>query len=252
MPAAYVDEKLLPPLAIRPRLRWAVVEPILQQLAPRRTVEVGVGAGAMGARIAARSSESYVAYETDEQSYRQAAHRVAPYGGVVHHLPLESAPPEPCDLLCAFEVLEHIDDDAGALGAWARYVEPGGHLLVSVPCNPARFGPMDVHAGHFRRYTEQGLRDLVEGAGFTDVRITPYGAPLGYALEAVRNRVDARKLARKGDASVAELTGASGRTFQFDRASWKSTAVGLATAPFAAMQRVWPGGIGFVAVADKR
>ena len=41
----------------------------------------------------------------------------------------------------------------GALSEVARVLRPGGVLAVSVPANPARFGPSDRWAGHMRRYS---------------------------------------------------------------------------------------------------
>ncbi|MDP9118525.1 MAG: class I SAM-dependent methyltransferase [Actinomycetota bacterium] len=240
-----------PPLAIRAQLRWAVVKPIVTQLAPARTIEVGVGQGAMGARIASMSTQSYVGVEIDAHSYEQAARRIEPFGGVVHNEWLSVVDPDPADLLCAFEVLEHIDDDAAALSEWLRYVRPGGHLLLSVPAHPHRFGPMDHHAGHFRRYAPDELRRLAESAGLVEVDTQLYGSPLGYGLEAVRNRIDARKLASVEGTSPEELTAASGRTFQFSEHSWKSAVATAGTFPFTYLQRVFPGGVGLVMCATK-
>jgi len=241
----------VPPLAIRAQLRWDVVRPLITAIAPQRTIEVGVGQGAMGARIAAMSAQSYVAYEIDETSYRQAKARIEPVGGEVHQTTLAEGAPAPADLLCAFEVLEHIEDDAAALAEWSTFVSPGGHILISVPANPARFGPMDRHAGHFRRYSPSGLQALAERVGLVDAQPKLYGSPLGYGLEAVRNRIDAKKL-READALSAEtLTAASGRTFQFDHHSWKSALATAGTFPFKYLQRVVPGGIGLVLSARK-
>ena len=175
-------------------------------------------------------------------------------GGVVYDRPLADVGPSPADLLCAFEVMEHIQDDRGALREWTEYVVPGGHILLSVPANERRFGPMDSHAGHYRRYSPDGIRDVAESVGLVDVTTVLYGAPLGYALEAVRNRIDARKLAElKGgsDLTPETLTAASGRTFQFDQRSWKSALATTGTLPFKYLQRIWPGGVGMVMLAAK-
>jgi SAM-dependent methyltransferase len=250
MPAE-LREREFPPLAVRAQLRWHLVKPIVTALAPRTTIEVGVGQGAMGARIASLTSGSYVAFELDEDSYQKASQRIERAGGVVHATSLEAFDPAPSDLLCAFEVLEHIEEDGRALGEWVGYLVPGGHVLLSVPANPRRFGPMDQHAGHYRRYTAAQLIDLATAAGLVDISAKMYGSPLGYLLEAVRNRIDAKKVANVRDLSTASLTAASGRTFQFDQRSWKSVLATAATLPFRYLQTICPGGVGLVLTARK-
>lgn len=235
-----------PPLAIRAQLRWAVVGPVVASLRPATTIEIGAGQGAMGARIASMTSGSYVGFEIDPVSCDRAQRRIAPFGGVVTNEWLADVGPEPADLVCAFEVLEHISDDRAALAEWVEYVAPGGHLLLSVPANPERFGPMDKHAGHYRRYRPDELGQLLEATGLTQVQTRMYGAPLGYALEAVRNRIDAKKLEHIDGASPEELTAASGRTFQFEEHSWKSALATVGTRPFTYLQRIFPGGTGLV------
>ena len=56
-------------------------------------------------------------------------------GYVVHLAPLEDLPfaPGTFDLVCATDVLEHIEDDAAALRELHRVARPGGSLLVTVP-----------------------------------------------------------------------------------------------------------------------
>lgn len=60
-------------------------------------------------------------------------------------------------MVCAFEVLEHIEDDKEALAERVTDVRPGGQLVLSVPAFQERFEPMDRHAGHFRRYSPEEL-----------------------------------------------------------------------------------------------
>jgi SAM-dependent methyltransferase len=244
----------LAPLAIRAQLRWDVVRPIVEDLAPGRTIEIGVGQGAVGVRLCRLSTISYVGFELDNVSFEKAKARIEPLGGHVFKQHVESIAPAPADLLCAFEVLEHIENDHEALTQWASYVVPGGHIVLSVPAHQRRFGPMDIHAGHYRRYSPEGLEGLAESVGLVKPRAVLYGAPLGYALEAVRNRIDRRKLVKleQVDAvSLEALTAASGRTFQFDGPSWKSSLASFGTTPFRYLQRVWPGGVGLVLVAEK-
>lgn len=242
--------KALPPLSIKAWLRWDVVARRLAQLQPRTVLEVGCGQGSMGARVA--DGRTYLGVEPDESSYVVARERVGNFGGTVILGTHQAVPTgSTYDLVCAFEVLEHIEDDHAALADWVTFVRPGGHLLLSVPGFQAMFGPMDTHAGHFRRYEPDDLRQLLEAAGLQDVQLTVYGWPLSYALEIVRNRVDAKKLAATSNLSPADLTAASGRTFQPSK-RMTGEAVRLATLPFRYLQRVRPAaGTGLIVVARK-
>lgn len=237
----------LPPLTIKAQLRWELVRPLVEDLRPVSIIEIGVGEGAMSTRLAMIAPGAFVGCELDGRSWRKAVLRVEPLGARIHHMALEELDPEPADLLCAFEVLEHLEDDAAALRTWRRYVRPGGTLLLSVPADQSRFGPSDRQAGHHRRYDPPVLQSLLESSGFTGVTIQRYGAPLCYALDAVRNAIDGKRLASSPAGETREsLTAASGRTFQFAGPSWKSRTIGAAVTPFARLQRVWPGGTGLV------
>jgi SAM-dependent methyltransferase len=76
------------------------------------------------------------------------------------------------DLVVAFDVLEHLEDDKAACGAVMEALRPGGVFLVAVPCDMRLWSDHDVAVGHVRRYTRSGLVGLLEGAGFVidDVR----------------------------------------------------------------------------------
>jgi SAM-dependent methyltransferase len=240
----------LPPLAIRAWLRYDVVNRSITKLSPKTALEIGCGQGSFGARLAERTN--YLGVEPDPASFEVACARIEPRGGTVL-LGIHQVVPAATtyDLVCAFEVLEHIEDDKGALAEWVPFVRPGGHLVLSVPAFQERFGPMDRHAGHFRRYSPQQLEERLVEAGLTDVEIIVYGWPLGYALEAVRNRIDAKKLATAGDASIEELTAASGRTFQ-PTSRRMGAFVDAATLPFRYLQRIRPeSGTGLVAIARR-
>ncbi|MEP6598567.1 MAG: class I SAM-dependent methyltransferase [Actinomycetota bacterium] len=239
-----------PPLAIRAWLRYDVVSRVIDRLNPHTVLEIGCGQGAFGARLAGRVD--YLGVEPDETSYRVAAGRIEPRGGKVIKGIHEAVPEgSTFDAICAFEVLEHIDDDKGALAAWVPFIRPGGHLIMSVPAFQGRFGPMDTHAGHFRRYSPDELHSRLTEAGLLVDEITVYGWPLGYALEAVRNRIDAKRLAaaKANGISIEALTAASGRTFQPSKRS-AGIAVQAATLPFRYLQRTQAQrGTGLVAVA---
>jgi SAM-dependent methyltransferase len=242
----------LPPLAIRAWLRYDVVSRAIDKVQPKTVLEIGCGQGAFGARLAGHVD--YLGVEPDPTSYAVAASRIEPRGGTVIQGIHEAVPAgSTFDVVCAFEVLEHIEDDQGALAGWVPFIRPGGQLIMSVPAFQERFGAMDTHAGHFRRYSPALLRSRLTEAGLVVDDITVYAWPLGYALEAVRNRIDAKKLAtaRADGVSIEDLTAASGRTFQPSRRV-SGVAVQVATLPFRYLQRANPSrGTGLVAVATR-
>jgi SAM-dependent methyltransferase len=76
------------------------------------------------------------------------------------------------DLLCALDVLEHLDDDGRALAAWAECLQPEGRLLLTVPAFGFLWGRQDVLAEHRRRYGRRQLRERLTAAGFELERLT--------------------------------------------------------------------------------
>ena len=76
------------------------------------------------------------------------------------------------DVVSAFDVVEHCDDDARAVAELARVLGPSGRLLLSVPAYQWAWTDHDEQAGHHRRYTRPQLVRLVEGAGMRVLRST--------------------------------------------------------------------------------
>lgn len=72
---------------------------------------------------------------------------------------------EPVESVVAINVLEHIDDDAGALRSLADLVTPGGSIVLWVPGYQQLYGEFDRKVGHVRRYTPATLADAVRRAG---------------------------------------------------------------------------------------
>jgi len=68
------------------------------------------------------------------------------------------------DLIGAFDVVEHIEDDSAALASIAERLKPGGKLVVTVPAHQWMWSAHDVVNHHKRRYSSRALRKLFEGS----------------------------------------------------------------------------------------
>lgn len=82
------------------------------------------------------------------------------------------------DLVCLFDVLEHVADDQAALAAIAHLLAPGGRLLLTVPAHQWLWSVHDEHLHHRRRYSHAGLRRALADGGFAVERLSFFNALL--------------------------------------------------------------------------
>ena len=104
------------------------------------------------------------AVELDDQARAIAARRL---GRPVMNAPLpelDGVPDRHYDLIGAFDVIEHIQDDRGALESIAKKLKPGGTLLMTVPAHQWMWSSHDVLNHHKRRYSKGSLKRLIDGS----------------------------------------------------------------------------------------
>lgn len=96
------------------------------------------------------------------------------------------------DVIGAFDILEHIEEDEDVLRSVAGTLRPGGGFLATVPQHPALWSRQDVHAFHVRRYTARELRRKAEAAGLEVIRLTSFVSLLlpMLVLSRLRHRID--------------------------------------------------------------
>lgn len=103
--------------------------------------------------------------------------------GSAEQAPLRAAS---CDGALALDVIEHLDDDAGALSETARLVRGGGFVLVTVPALPSLWGKQDVVSHHKRRYTSRSLAAAFRRAGLELAWQSYFNTVLFPAIASVR------------------------------------------------------------------
>ncbi|MCS6860255.1 MAG: class I SAM-dependent methyltransferase, partial [Abditibacteriales bacterium] len=94
------------------------------------------------------------------------------------------------DVITALDVLEHLEDDVGALCELHRVLRPGGYLLATVPAYQWLWSEHDEALHHKRRYGARELRCKVEAAGLQIIK-------LSYAISAVLPIIAAFRFAQR-------------------------------------------------------
>lgn len=235
-------------------LRESCVDDVSRAWTPATFLEMGAGTGYMTRRFLDRGFTG-ACYDLGADSREMIRANVASYGERINVVDnVSQLSPSSFDYLLAFEVLEHIEDDAKALADWVRYLKPGGRVLISVPAHARKYGRSDLLVGHMRRYEKSQLESLLEGAGFEQIRIVNYGFPITEVTRRVSNALV------KGDRSYDQMSPTE-RSIRSAQAKPKAINrvlgifSGKLVAPFRVVQRWFYRhdlGDGYVATAIKR
>lgn len=149
----------------------------------RRILDVGCGTGTMLAHLAQYGVTEGV--DADSNAVRFCHRR-----GVsrVSHLTTDELPfaAREFDLVTAFDVLEHVEDDLGMLREIERVLRPGGMLLLSVPAYRFLWGPHDEINHHKRRYVSRHVRERLREAGLAVERVSYFNTLLFPPIAATR------------------------------------------------------------------
>jgi SAM-dependent methyltransferase len=110
---------------------------------------------------------------------------------------------EEFDVIGAFDVLEHIEEDELVLSQIHEALKPNGHMILTVPQHAWLWSAVDEYACHVRRYEAQELRRKIEKAGFEVVRTTSFVTTLLFPM--MLSRLLQRKGKSKSFDAAAEL-----------------------------------------------
>jgi glycosyltransferase involved in cell wall biosynthesis len=173
----YVDPgaKILDSLAGTKRFnRW--MADTVRPLVGTRVLELGAGIGNMTQHLS-RGRKIYVASDIDQEHIARLRVRFRGRPNLeIRRCDLSDAADfQPLlgsfDSVVCLNVVEHVEDDLGALRNIFSALKPGGRAIILVPQDQKAYGTLDEVLGHCRRYSEAQLRARMEEAGFKVERV---------------------------------------------------------------------------------
>jgi SAM-dependent methyltransferase len=159
--------------------RRAIISKVIESLSlpsQARILEIGAGTGGNLEMLSRFGDVS--ASELDEFSREHAIHKT---GIRVRKARLPDLLPfqtKHFDLICLFDVLEHVEDDVGALRAITQFLKPEGRVLLTVPAHQWLWSVHDAELHHFRRYSAQQLQRIISQSGYMATKLSYFNAIL--------------------------------------------------------------------------
>jgi glycosyltransferase involved in cell wall biosynthesis len=147
--------------------RW--MADVIRPFIGNRVLEIGAGIGNMSLNLMPRTSYWATDVNPLYLDYLVSMRATRPYMDVARTDATagDSFPPgQTFDTVVCLNVVEHLEDDLGALRNVWNVLDDGGRAIILVPGGPNLYGTLDEVLGHFRRYTIEQLVDVSTRAGF--------------------------------------------------------------------------------------
>jgi SAM-dependent methyltransferase len=170
-------------------------------------LDVGCGGGDLS-KLLCDAGLKGVGVDFSEPAIETARKTLAPYLatgqyrlqlGDVHDLPPDFAK---VDLAISYMVMEHVHDDVGFIETIAKFVKPGGNLIIAVPGRRDCWSLEDETVGHLRRYDRGDLDAVLRKANLERVSVWSIGVP---TINLLFN-ASLRMIARSGETAKVGLS----------------------------------------------
>ncbi len=140
------------------RLRWRAVRTYLPEDEPFELLDVGAGAGIMGAFL--KKDRPMANYRFIEPIPKLRIFLENEYGNLADAAAASDY--RFAQVVTLLDVLEHQEDDKAFLQTLVEKMKPGATLVLTVPALRDLWSSWDVALGHFRRYDIPALHSVVD------------------------------------------------------------------------------------------
>jgi len=198
----------------RRKILAGFVEAICRKVTDRRPkiLDVGCGTGANLLMLSQYGDAEGVDVSEDALAFCRERGLDRVRLGAGEELPYEDGT---FDLVTAFDVVEHMDDDLAGLREMRRVLRPGGRVFLFVPTFMFLWGLQDDVSNHRRRYRLPELQRVLEQAGFEIERATYANITFFLPILVMRKlmRLTGIKTDSENNITVSWLNGVLGRVF---------------------------------------
>jgi SAM-dependent methyltransferase len=124
---------------------------------PLNILNVGVATGRTTEFLSQFGEVASLEYDPDCCQFLREKLQMNVIQGSVLDLPFQN---DQFDLVCAFDVIEHVEDDQKAVEELYRVCKPGSHVFVTAPAFMELWSSHDLVNQHYRRYRLPEIKGL--------------------------------------------------------------------------------------------
>ncbi len=174
-------------------------------------LNIGAATGKTSEMLSKFGKVTSLEYDQDCCEYAEQQFNISIINGSILELPFKD---DEFDLVCAFDVIEHVEDDLLGINEMKRVCKRDGLIVLTVPAYMFLWSHHDEVNHHYRRYTLKNLKELVKKTDLYPVKGTFYNTLLFIPIAIFRllSKMIPEKLIRKGAGSDATLHNTSGLT----------------------------------------
>lgn len=153
-------------VASRSRLLKKIVHRKSLQFSKARYLEIGCGTGTFIREIAQNENLEITGSEIYLNGLLYAKKKGLPNVEFIQFDAKQGRLPDEFDIVAAFDVLEHIDDDITAISNIYQMISDDGYFIITVPQYMFLWSKLDEIVKHKRRYSRKELLDKLKQQGF--------------------------------------------------------------------------------------
>lgn len=151
---------------------------------PLNILNVGAATGRSSEMLESFGQIQSIEYDQPSYQFCRDVLKMKIDQGSITELPY---PDNAYDCVCAFDVVEHVEDHQKAISELFRVCKPGGKIFITVPAFMSLWSNHDVVNHHFRRYRKQQMLDLFSANGGRLLRTTYFNFFLFIPIFLVRS-----------------------------------------------------------------